>query len=104
MADINSRIGSLGRAAERVAINSVIQGSAADLIKIAMVNIQRRLKLENHPSKMLLQVHDELVFETPEDQVEAEVEMIRHEMETAMKLKVPLKVEAGWGKSWGESK
>ncbi len=104
MADINSKVGSIGRAAERVAINSVIQGSAADLIKIAMVNIQRRLTAEKRPSKMLLQVHDELVFETPADQVEAEAQMIGHEMESAMKLRVPLKVEAGWGPSWGQAK
>ena len=59
-------------AGERMAINSVVQGSAADLIKVAMLNVHRRLKRENRPSRMLLQVHDELVFETPPDAVEAE--------------------------------
>jgi DNA polymerase-1 len=102
--DVDSKIGSVARAARRVAINAVVQGSAADLIKVAMVNVQRRLESENRPSKMLLQVHDELVFETPKARVEAEAEMIRHEMESAMTLNVPLKVEAGWGPSWGESK
>jgi DNA polymerase-1 len=90
--------------AERLAINSVVQGSAADLIKMAMVNIHRRLKAEGRPSKMLLQVHDELVFETPVDQVEADSQIIREEMVHAMSLKVPLKVDVGWGKNWEEGK
>jgi DNA polymerase I len=88
-----------------MAINSVVQGSAADLIKVAMNNIHRRLKEENRPSRMLLQVHDELVFETPAAAaVEAEAEMVRKEMSSAIKLSVPLKVEIGWGKNWQEVK
>jgi DNA polymerase-1 len=102
--EIHSKIISMRNYAERLAINSVVQGSAADLIKLAMVNIHRRLKAENRPSKMLLQVHDELVFETPADQVEADAQMIREEMVGAMKLKVPLKVDVGWGKNWEEGK
>jgi len=85
---------------QRAALNSVIQGSAADLIKLAMVNVQRRIERENHPSKMLLQIHDELVLECPEAQAEAEAAMVRQEMESAMQLKVPLKVDIGWNKSW----
>ncbi|MGH7175948.1 MAG: DNA polymerase I, partial [Tepidisphaeraceae bacterium] len=104
IAEINSRIVSVRNAAERIAINSVVQGSAADLIKLAMVNIHRRLNTENRPSKMLLQVHDELVFETPRKLVEAEAKMIREEMTGAMKLKVPLKIEIGWAKNWQEVK
>jgi DNA polymerase I len=91
-------------AGERMAINSVVQGSAADLIKVAMLKIHRRLQAENRPSRMLLQVHDELVFETPESALEDDVRLIRHEMTTAMQLKVPLKVEVGWGKNWQEGK
>ena len=91
-------------AGERMAINSVVQGSAADLIKQAMLNIHRKLKEENRPSRMLLQVHDELVFETPEPAIESDVEMIRREMTQAMKLAVPLKVDVGWGKNWQEGK
>ena len=87
-----------------MAINSVVQGSAADLIKMAMLNIFRRLKEEKRPSKLLMQVHDELVFETPASQVESEAAMIKEEMNRAMKLKVPLKVEIGWGKNWQEVK
>jgi DNA polymerase-1 len=69
-----------------------------------MNNIQRRIKRENRPSRMLLQVHDELVFETPEDAVESEAEMIRREMTGAIELAAPLKVEVGWGKNWQEVK
>jgi DNA polymerase-1 len=81
-----------------------VQGSAADLIKVAMLNIHRRMKKENWQSKLLLQVHDELVFETPTDAVESESAKIREEMTGAMKLTVPLKVEVGSGKNWQEGK
>ncbi len=102
--DINSGVLSINRAAERVAINSVVQGSAADLIKVAMLNIYRKLRDEKRPSKMLLQVHDELVFETPIVAAEDESGMIRDEMVNAMKLSVPLKVEVHAAASWGEAK
>jgi DNA polymerase-1 len=105
--DINSGIVQMRNAAERMAINSVVQGSAADLIKIAMLNVYRRLMAEDRPSRMLLQVHDELVFETPEAAARAEADMVRAEMIRAaepMKLKVPLKVETGWAKNWQEVK
>ncbi len=101
---IDSRIVAQRNASERMAINSVVQGSAADLIKVAMVNIHRRIQRENHPSRMLLQVHDELVFETPRSQVDGEAEMVRHEMEHAMTLRVPVKVDVGWGINWQEGK
>src|SRR4029078_7549751 len=78
--DISSGVIALRNAAERMAINSVVQGSAADLIKIAMINVFRRMKREKAKGKMLLQVHDELVFEPPENEVEKEVEWIREEM------------------------
>jgi DNA polymerase-1 len=102
--DINSGVIAQRNAAERAANNSVVQGSAADLIKQAMLNVHRRIRRENRPSKLLLQVHDELVFETPADQVEQEAAMVREEMVNAMKLSVPLKVEVGWGKNWQEVK
>jgi DNA polymerase-1 len=102
--DISSGVIALRNAAERMAINSVVQGSAADMIKIAMVNVFRRMKKENAKGKLLLQVHDELVFETPADVVEQEAAWIREEMQAAMQLKVPLKVEIGWGKNWQEGK
>ncbi len=102
--DIGSGVVALRNAAERMAINSVVQGSAADLIKMAMLNIHRRIQRENRPGRMLLQVHDELVFETPESSVESEAEMVREEMTTAMRLKIPVQVEIGWAKNWRESK
>jgi DNA polymerase I len=104
--EINSAIIAQRRAAERAAGNTVIQGSAADLIKTAMVNLHRRMKKEKLKSRMLLQVHDELIFETPADVVEQEAEIIRQEMANAMsdRLTVPLKVEVGWGKNWDDAK
>jgi len=90
--------------AERLAINSVVQGSAADLIKQAMVNIDARIRAEGRPSRMLLQIHDELLFEVPTDHVEAEKQMIVHEMNTAITLRVPLGVDAGVAKNWREAK
>jgi DNA polymerase-1 len=87
-----------------LAVNTVIQGSAADLIKIAMVNIHRRLEAEQFPVKMILQIHDELVFELPKEQVEIHSAWITREMTDAMQLKVPLKVDAAAGPSWMEDK
>jgi DNA polymerase-1 len=102
--EINSSILAQRRGAERAAGNTIIQGSAADLIKTAMVKLYRRMKKENLRSKLLLQVHDELVFETPLEVAEAESAIIREEMVNAMKLSVPLKVEVGWGKNWDDAK
>ena len=102
--DINNGVIRFRNASERMAINSVVQGSAADLIKIAMIKIYNRLKRENRPSRMLLQVHDELVFETPKEFAESEAAMVREEMQNAMTLSVPLKVEVGWGRNWQEIK
>jgi DNA polymerase-1 len=102
--DINNAVMRQRNASERMAINSVVQGSAADLIKLAMIRIHNRLKSETRPSRMLLQVHDELVFETPTEHAESEAAMVREEMQGAMKLSVPLKVEVGWGRNWQEVK
>jgi len=102
--EINSGVLTQRNASERMAINSVVQGSAADLIKVAMLNVHRRLRREGRPSRMLLQVHDELVFETPLEAVETDKAIVRAEMVNAMKLKAPLKVELGWAKNWQEVK
>ncbi|MFO0804747.1 MAG: DNA polymerase I [Gemmataceae bacterium] len=88
--------------AEREAINMEIQGSAADLMKLAMLGVHRRLQERRLRSKMLLTVHDELVFETPPDEVKQLAELVRGEMTTAMKLDVPLKVDVAAGKNWLE--
>ena len=102
--EIHSNILSMRNYAERLAINSVVQGSAADLIKMAMRDIHRELKAGKWASRLLVQVHDELVFETPAEKAETESEMIKAKMNGAMTLKVPLKVEVGWGKNWEEGK
>ena len=102
--EINSGILAVRKGAERAAGNSIIQGSAADLIKVAMVRLHRRMRTEKMQSKLLLQVHDELIFETPKGVVEAEAEVIKAEMAAAMTLDVPLKAEAGWGANWGDAK
>jgi len=89
---------------ERTAANSPIQGSAADLIKIAMIRIHDRLKQERHSARMLLQVHDELVFEVPGPEMEVVTALVREEMERAAELSVPLVVDVGTGRNWLETK
>ena len=89
--------------AERMAVNTPVQGSAADLIKIAMIRIQKRINEENLPLKMMLQVHDELVFECPRDLVEPMSQMVKAEMEGALQLKVPLVASVGFGENWLEA-
>lgn len=85
---------------ERTAINSVIQGSAADLIKQAMINVAVRMRRENHPGRMLLQIHDELVFESPEADTAGLIAIATEEMESAFKLSVPLVVDVSVGANW----
>ncbi|WP_333693137.1 DNA polymerase I [Flavobacterium sp.] len=101
--DINSANAVVRGAAERNAVNAPIQGSAADIIKIAMINIHKRLVSEKWQSKMLLQVHDELVFDVHNSELEKIQPMIKHEMENAFKLNVPLVVDLGMGKDWLEA-
>jgi DNA polymerase-1 len=88
---------------ERLAINSPIQGTAADAIKIAMIRIRERFRLEKVNAKMILQVHDELVFELPGDELDRTTRIVRETMEGAVSLLVPLKVDIGHGKSWAEA-
>ncbi len=89
--------------AERIAINTPIQGTAADLIKKAMINIHRRLGSEGFRTRMLLQVHDELLFEVPEDEIERITPIIKKEMEEVHRLDVPLKVDINHGRNWDEA-
>ncbi|MDB4916051.1 MAG: polymerase [Gemmatimonadetes bacterium] len=89
---------------ERTAANSPIQGSAADLIKIAMINIRERLAVEQRQGRMLLQVHDELVLEVPDDEIDVVTALVKHEMEHAAELSVPLLVDVGVGSNWVETK
>jgi DNA polymerase I len=98
--DIRSNNRTIKSQAERVAINSPIQGTAADIIKISMANIAARMKKENLQSKMLLQVHDELIFEVVESELQAMKKLVREEMEGVVELKVPLTVDIGYGVDW----
>jgi DNA polymerase I len=104
LSDLNSQNRMQREMAERAAINAPLQGSAADLIKIAMIRISSRLRESKLQSRMILQVHDELVFEAPAKEKSALESLVREEMEGAMKLKIPLKVDIGWGKNWRECK
>ncbi len=101
--DINSKNRMAQTGAERVAINSRIQGSAADLIKIAMINIQSLLEEKYPEAKMIMQVHDELVFEIPESYQQGFIEEIKKKMEHSISLSVPLVVDAGIGSNWQEA-
>jgi DNA polymerase I len=101
--DILSRNQVVRGNAERNAINAPIQGSAADIIKIAMVRIHERMKSERFTSKMILQVHDELIFEVEMSELEKLKEMVLFEMSNAVRLDIPLKVDWGTGKSWFEA-
>ena len=101
--DINSRNAVVRGAAERNAINAPIQGSAADIIKIAMINIQNKLKSEDYQSKMLLQVHDELVFDVFKPELNKVIDMVKSEMMNAYQIEVPLKVDINYGLNWLEA-
>ena len=102
--DINSSNYNLRSFAERTAINTPIQGSAADIIKIAMIQMQKRLKEEKMAATMLLQVHDELVFEVPETELEKLDQLVKEVMENAVALSIPLVAESNWGKTWYDAK
>jgi DNA polymerase-1 len=101
--DINSANATVRGFAERNAINAPIQGSAADMIKIAMINIHRELKAQNLGTRMTMQVHDELVFDVPQHEVEIIKPIIAHYMKTAIKTQVPIMVEMGVGVNWLEA-
>lgn len=102
--DINSRNFNLRSFAERTAMNTPIQGTAADIIKLAMVNMAQRMEEERLESRMLLQVHDELIFEVPKHELEQMCKLVPDVMEKALSLDVPLKVDVNYGKSWYEAK
>ncbi|RMD48460.1 MAG: hypothetical protein D6830_06800 [Ignavibacteria bacterium] len=101
--EIDSKDRNTRENAERQAINTTIQGSAADLIKIAMIEIHKYLKNHQKNTKMIIQIHDELVFEVPADELEEMKKIIPQKMEQAMILNVPLKVDVGFGKNWLEA-
>jgi len=100
---INSQNKNIRQAAERIAMNTPIQGSAADLIKLAMLNIDRQLRTKNLKSKLILQVHDELIIEAPNDESDTIIELLKHEMSQVMQLKVPLVIDIGSGNNWDDA-
>lgn len=101
--DINSTNGGLRSFAERNAINYPIQGSAADIIKLAMIRVDRRIRAEQLQSRLIMQVHDELVFEVPEGELHRMEQVVEEEMSQAITTRVPLKVDIKWGSNWSEA-
>ncbi len=101
--ELKSKVSSTRQFGERLAINSPIQGTAADIIKIAMIDIWKTIKEKGLKTRMILQVHDELVFEVPEDEVTDVMTLVKEKMERVLDLSVPLKVETGIGENWAEA-
>lgn len=101
--DINSKNGTVRSLAERNAVNAPIQGTSADIIKIAMINVDKRLAAEGLQSRMVLQIHDELVFDAIPSEVDLLKKIVKEEMENVMKLSVPLTVECNHGNNWLEA-
>jgi DNA polymerase-1 len=102
--ELSSSNGMLRAFGERVARNMPIQGTAADIIKIAMIKTYERLEKEKMSSRLILQIHDELIVEAPENEAEKAAEILKEEMENACKLKVKLVAAVGTGKTWYEAK
>lgn len=102
--DIHSKNFNVRSFAERTAINSPIQGSAADIIKIAMINMQKKLEELHLKTKMVLQVHDELIFDVPKDELETMKKIVPEVMQSAVSLDVPLIADSGWGHNWYDAK
>jgi DNA polymerase-1 len=100
--DLHSPTVAIRQATERMAVNTPLQGTAADIIKVAMIHIQNRIEELGLSTRMIMQVHDELVFEVPQDELQKAIPMIQNEMETVMDLSVPLKVSIHAGKNWAE--
>ncbi len=103
MPGIGNKIPSVRAAAERQAVNARIQGTAADIMKRAMIRVDRALKRTKSPARMLLSVHDELVFEVPEGAAEEAADLVKREMEASASLGVPLIAEGRWGNSWADA-
>jgi DNA polymerase-1 len=98
--DIESRNANQRGFAERTAINTPLQGTAADLIKLAMIAIDRKLATQNLRTRMVLQVHDELLFEVPEDETEAISRLVKDAMENVIQLRVPIVADLAFGNNW----
>jgi DNA polymerase-1 len=103
LSDIHSPTVAIRQASERMAINTPLQGTAADIIKVAMIHIQNRIETSGFSTRMIMQVHDELVFEAPEEELQRVLPLIQREMETVMTLSVPLRVSIHSGMNWAEA-
>ncbi len=103
VSDLKNPNRTIRQSAERLAVNSPIQGTAADIIKLAMISIRQRLKAEGLQARMILQVHDELLFELPEEELRSLERIVGEEMEGVIELSVPLKVDIGHGRNWAEA-
>ncbi len=103
MPELNSHNKNIQQQGERLAVNSPIQGTAADIIKIAMINVHKNLRNQMLNTRMILQVHDELLFEVPEPELKTVLEIVRYNMEKVVMLSVPIKVDIGYGKNWAEA-
>jgi DNA polymerase-1 len=101
--ELNSHNKNIQQQGERLAVNSPIQGTASDIIKIAMIQIRNTFREQMIHAKMILQVHDELLFEVSESELKAVLEIVRNNMENAVTLSVPVKVDIGYGKNWAEA-
>jgi DNA polymerase-1 len=101
---ITDRNANIRRAAEREAINMPIQGTASDIVKIAMLHVEEELKRKGSKARLLMQVHDELLLEVPEVEVDDIRKMLKHEMESAVSLDVPLVADVGVGDNWMDAK
>ena len=101
--DINSKNGTVRALAERTAINAPIQGTSADIIKLAMINVQKRISEEGLKSRMILQIHDELLFDTLPEEVERLKEIVCYEMQNVIELSIPLTVDCNYGNNWLEA-
>ena len=101
--ELNSHNKNIQQQGERLAVNSPIQGTASDIIKIAMIQIRNTFREQKIHAKMILQVHDELLFDVPESELETVLNIVRKEMEGAVKITVPLKVDIGYGENWAEA-
>ena len=100
--EIHNKNPSIRAAAERLAINTPLQGTAADLIKIAMIEIDREISEKKFQGKMILQIHDELIFEIPEEETSFFKKLVKEKMESVFDLKVPIEVHLAVGKNWAE--
>ncbi|CAN5405095.1 DNA polymerase I [soil metagenome] len=101
--DINARNMNIRNGAERIAVNTPIQGSSADMIKLAMIRVAKRLREDGYRAQMILQVHDELIFDSPDEEVDRLIEMVKLEMAEALPLDVPVKVEASAATNWADA-